>query len=62
MSKMGEEFTRETERKFGDILPNADAICTDCGECYRDHFGLECPPKEPEDSALEKIKSALEGG
>ena len=43
MSKMGNEYLRQMECQFGDVLVSNDAPCHYCGQCYGDHYGLECP-------------------
>ena len=46
MSRMGEEYSKQMERKFGDVLVSNDALCNFCGQRYGDHYGLTCPPQE----------------
>jgi len=43
MSKMGNEYLRQMECQFGDVLVSNDAPCHYCGQRYGDHYGLECP-------------------
>lgn len=46
MSKIGNAYLMQMERQFGDVNVSPDTLCSLCGECYGDHMGLTCPPKE----------------
>ena len=45
MSKMGQHYIEELERKYQpETLVTPDTICVDCGLRYADHLNpLECP-------------------
>jgi len=53
MSRMGNYYINEMERKFVSvIIKDQNIICKDCGKPYWQHKGCECPNNNSMDEPI----------